>query len=157
MTQGSTRRTVLATSAVALVAAGCGTKASSNSEASPSAEATSPSDGTTSHPSAASGATEGTAAGPELASTADIPEGGGKVFAEQKVVVTQPKKGEFKAFSAICSHQGCTVGKIANGMIDCPCHGSRFRIADGSVANGPAVSPLDAKQIKVEGNSIHLL
>ncbi|MFI1291163.1 Rieske 2Fe-2S domain-containing protein [Streptomyces sp. NPDC020792] len=156
MTQGSTRRTVLATSAVALVAAGCGTKASSNSETSPSAEATSPSD-KTSPPSAASGATEGSATGPELASTADIPEGGGKVFAEQKVVVTQPKKGEFKAFSAICSHQGCTVGKISNGMIDCPCHGSRFRIADGSVANGPAVSPLDAKQIKVEGNSIHLL
>ncbi|MFF4757925.1 Rieske (2Fe-2S) protein [Streptomyces sp. NPDC001292] len=154
MTQGSTRRTVLATSAVALVAAGCGTNSSSNSEASPASE-TSPS--ATSHPSAAAGATEGTTAGPVLASTADIPEGGGKVFAEQKVVVTQPKKGEFKAFSAICSHQGCTVGKVANGMIDCPCHGSSFRIADGSVAQGPSVRPLDAKQIKVEGNSIHLL
>ncbi|MFF9124613.1 Rieske 2Fe-2S domain-containing protein [Streptomyces sp. NPDC014889] len=167
MTQGSTRRTVLATSAVALVAAGCGTNTSGNSETSPAKETTSPPETASpseaspaseaSHPAADSLTTEGTAAGPELASTADIPVGGGKVFAAQKVVVTQPKKGEFKAFSAICTHQGCTVNKVANGTIDCPCHGSRFRIADGSVAHGPAISPLPTKQIKVEGNSVRLL
>ncbi|MEU7379275.1 MULTISPECIES: Rieske 2Fe-2S domain-containing protein [unclassified Streptomyces] len=167
MTQGSTRRTVLATSAAALVAAGCGKTGSSNSEASPASEATSPPKtasptgasptSMTSHPAATSPATEGTAAGRELASTADIPVGGGKVFAQQKVVVTQPEKGEFKAFSAICTHQGCTVNRVANGTIDCPCHGSRFHVTDGSVAHGPAVRPLPVKQIKVEGNSVHLL
>lgn len=111
----------------------------------------------TSHPAATSPATEGTAAGRELTSTADIPVGGGKVFAQQKVVVTQPEKGEFKAFSAICTHQGCTVNRVADGTIDCPCHGSRFRVTDGSVAHGPAVRPLPVKQIKIEGNSVRLL
>ncbi|MEU3348231.1 Rieske 2Fe-2S domain-containing protein [Streptomyces sp. NPDC006700] len=167
MTQGSTRRAVLATSAVALVAAGCGTTAGGKSEASPATETTSPPEKTspseasptseTSHPPTTTRTGEGTAAGPELASTADIPVGGGKVFAEQKVVVTQPKKGEFKAFSAICTHQGCTVNRVAAGTIDCPCHGSRFRVADGSVAHGPAISPLPTKQIKIEGNSVHLV
>lgn len=74
----------------------------------------------------------------ELAEKSDIPVGGGKVFKEQKVVVTQPKKGEFKAFSAICTHQGCTVNKVADGTIDCPCHGSKYRITDASVVAGPA-------------------
>jgi Rieske Fe-S protein len=94
--------------------------------------------------------------GQELAKTSEIPVGGGKIFKDQKIVVTQPKKDEFKAFSAICTHQGCTVGTVANGTIDCPCHGSKYRIADGSVEAGPAPKPLPAEHIKVEGNSIRL-
>ncbi|WP_433518371.1 Rieske (2Fe-2S) protein [Nonomuraea sp. CA-143628] len=96
------------------------------------------------------------AAGGALAKTSDIPVGGGTVFKEQKVVVVQPKSGEFKAFSAICTHQGCTVGGVANGMIDCPCHGSKFKIDDGSVTAGPAKKPLPEQQIKVEGDQITL-
>lgn len=92
----------------------------------------------------------------ELARTSDIPVGGGTVFADRKVVVTQPEAGEFKAFSAICTHQGCTVNKVANGTIDCPCHGSKYRIADGSVAAGPAPRPLPAEQITVSGETITL-
>ncbi|MER5435932.1 Rieske (2Fe-2S) protein [Streptomyces sp. NPDC002588] len=98
----------------------------------------------------------GAAAGTTLAKTADIPEGGGKIFADQKVVVTQPTKDDFKAFSAICTHQGCTVATVADGTINCPCHKSEFRIADGSVASGPAPRPLPAKQITVKGGSITL-
>jgi Rieske Fe-S protein len=71
-------------------------------------------------------------------------------------VVTQPKKGEFKAFSAICTHQGCTVNKVADGTIDCPCHGSKYRITDASVVHGPAPRPLPAKKITVKGKSIFL-
>jgi Rieske Fe-S protein len=89
-----------------------------------------------------------------LASTADIPVGGGKVFADKDVVVTQPAAGTFKAFSATCTHQGCKVAAVAGGTINCPCHGSKFKIADGSVANGPANKPLPAKTIKVDGTSI---
>ncbi|MFE3455501.1 Rieske (2Fe-2S) protein [Nonomuraea sp. NPDC059194] len=96
------------------------------------------------------------AAGEELGSTADIPEGGGKVFANKKVVVTQPTAGEFKCFTAVCTHQGCTVASVSNGTINCPCHGSKFNIADGSVANGPAAKPLAEKKINVEGDSISL-
>lgn len=94
--------------------------------------------------------------GDALAETSEIPVGGGTIFKEEKVVVTQPTAGEFKAFSAICTHQGCTVGKVENGTIDCPCHGSKFRIADGSVAAGPATRPLPAEQITVSGDSITL-
>lgn len=95
-------------------------------------------------------------AGDELAKTSDIPVGGGKVFADDKVVVTQPTKGDFKAFTAVCTHQGCTVKDVAGGTINCTCHGSKFKVADASVANGPARSPLGARQIKVTGNSITL-
>jgi Rieske Fe-S protein len=69
-------------------------------------------------------------------------------------VVTQPTAGSFKAFTAVCTHQGCTVGTVAGGTIDCPCHGSKFSIKDGSVVNGPATSPLAAITIKVEGTSV---
>ncbi|MFB7508302.1 Rieske (2Fe-2S) protein [Streptomyces broussonetiae] len=91
-----------------------------------------------------------------LGRTTEIPEGGGRIFKDQKVVVTQPSKGDFKAFSAICTHEGCTVSRVADGTIDCPCHGSRFHIADGSVAHGPAARPLPAKSIRVENNTIKL-
>ncbi|GAA2208005.1 Rieske (2Fe-2S) protein [Nonomuraea monospora] len=90
-----------------------------------------------------------------LANTSDIPEGGGKVFKNQKIVVTQPTAGEYKAFSAVCTHQGCTVDEVAD-TINCPCHGSAFSITDGSVANGPATEPLEEKQIKVDGEKIRL-
>ncbi|HEX2290477.1 MAG TPA: Rieske (2Fe-2S) protein, partial [Pseudonocardiaceae bacterium] len=95
-------------------------------------------------------------AGESLASTSDIPVGGGEVFADQNVVVTQPEAGTFKAFSAVCTHQGCTVSKVASGTIDCSCHGSKFAIADGSVVNGPASRPLEERQVTVSGDTIQL-
>jgi Rieske Fe-S protein len=91
---------------------------------------------------------------PGLASTADIPVGGGKVFEADGVVVTQPKTGEFKAFSAVCTHQGCTVATITGGTINCPCHGSKFKVADGSVAKGPASKPLPPRTVTVTGDQI---
>ncbi|MFJ8888131.1 Rieske (2Fe-2S) protein [Streptomyces sp. NPDC102402] len=94
--------------------------------------------------------------GTPLARTADIPEGGGMVFAEEGVVVTQPKAGEFKAFSSKCTHQGCAVKGIADGVITCPCHNSTFDAATGAVTGGPATQPLPEKQILVEGDSITL-
>ncbi|MEU9356173.1 Rieske (2Fe-2S) protein [Streptomyces griseoloalbus] len=136
MTQSATRRTVLLASGAAVLAAGCG----GDGEGGPSSD------------SAAPDAT----AGQELASTADIPVGGGTVLKDEKVVVTQPEEGDFKAFSAVCTHQNCVVADVADGTINCTCHGSRFRIADGSVDRGPATRPLPKERITVEGNSIRL-
>jgi Rieske Fe-S protein len=89
-----------------------------------------------------------------LAQTADIPVGGGKILADKKIVITQPQSGSFHAFTAVCPHQGCLVGSVTGGTIDCPCHGSKFSIANGSVVNGPASSPLAPVSIKVQGTSI---
>ena len=105
-----------------------------------------------SSPSAASG---GSAAG-ALTATSAIPVGGGKIFAAQTTVVTQPTAGEFKVFSAVCTHMGCIVNQIADGRIDCPCHGSEYSITDGAVLAGPAPKPLPAKPFKVTGDSIFL-
>jgi len=89
-----------------------------------------------------------------LATTSEIPVGGGKVFSKEKVVVTQPKAGEFEAFSAVCTHMGCTVGEVAGGTINCPCHGSKYSIVDAHVVHGPAPAPLPKKTVKVTGNEI---
>lgn len=105
----------------------------------------------------ASGSPSGQASsgsGGSAVTTADVPVGGGTVLQNQQVVVTQPAKGDFKAFSAICTHQGCTVTGVQSGEIVCPCHGSHFSIKDGSPVSGPAQAPLAAKKVSVEGDKI---
>ena len=92
--------------------------------------------------------------GKELGSTSDVPVGGGKVYGDQKIVVTQPTDGDFKAFSAVCTHRSCLVSEVADGTIDCTCHGSKFSDTDGSVVNGPATSALSPVEITVEGTAI---
>lgn len=86
-----------------------------------------------------------------LGKASDVKVGGGTVFKKAETVVTQPSKGEFKAFTAICTHQGCVVDNVGGGAINCKCHGSKFELADGSVANGPATKPLAERQISVNG------
>jgi Rieske Fe-S protein len=141
-----TRRTAIAgAGALAAVAAlaGCSTYGNTDTPSPTTAAAGGSSSG--------GGTTGGAGAG--LATSADIPVGGGKIFKDQKVVVTQPTAGSFKAFDATCTHQGCIVNSISNGKIGCPCHGSQFNL-DGTVAQGPASSSLAAKQVTVTGDSI---
>ncbi|MGW6281782.1 Rieske (2Fe-2S) protein [Kribbella sp. NPDC055071] len=92
--------------------------------------------------------------GKVLGPVSDVPVGGGKVFSDAKVVVTQPTAGQYKGFSAICTHQGNPVGSVEGGQIICPFHQSHFSIADGSPVSGPAQSPLPAVSVAVEGTNI---
>ncbi len=84
--------------------------------------------------------------------TSDIPVGGGKIF--NAVVITQPAAGTFKAFSSTCTHQGCQVSSVSDGLITCPCHHSQFSIEDGSVKGGPAPAPLPSKTVTVKNGEI---
>ncbi|GAA5112441.1 Rieske (2Fe-2S) protein [Haloechinothrix salitolerans] len=90
--------------------------------------------------------------GTVLGNASDVQVGGGAVFADAEVVVTQPSEGDFQGFSAVCTHQGCIVEKVEGGTINCGCHGSKFNAADGSVAQGPASDPLPKRQVEVNSS-----
>jgi Rieske Fe-S protein len=103
------------------------------------------SDGTTEPaPVITSDSTASTAA---VATTSDVPVGSGLIVATAKAVITQPKEGEFRAFSALCTHKGCPVSKIAGDTISCTCHGSQYSTTDGSVKKGPATEPLASRVV----------
>jgi Rieske Fe-S protein len=85
-----------------------------------------------------------------------VPVGGGVIYPSHGVVVTQPTSGTFKCFSSSCTHLGCTVDKVAAGLIQCPCHGARFSIADGSVKAGPAPRPLPVQKFTIVDGAVVL-
>ena len=138
--------------------AACGSddpaSATDSNSADPSASASS--SGTTSGAPSETASSESAPAADALTSTADIEVGGGAIFADQEVVVTQPTEGEFKCFTAVCTHQGCIVSSVSDGVINCDCHGSQFSIEDGDVEQGPATFPLEEVPITVSGDSISL-
>lgn len=70
------------------------------------------------------------------------------------VIVSQPSSGEYKAFSTVCTHQGCQVQVQDSNRIVCPCHGSEYAVADGSVVHGPAESPLASYSVQEKGGKI---
>jgi Rieske Fe-S protein len=98
------------------------------------------------------GSTAGATGGSALASTADIPEGGGIISGD--LVITQPTAGTFKAFTKVCTHTGCDVSKVDGGVIICPCHGSKFSIETGEPTTGPATKALAETKVKVDGDNI---
>jgi Rieske Fe-S protein len=150
-TQGEhgARRRTLFTSAGALGVAGFLAAACGDGQT-PQGQTTTPT-GNAPTPGGPGGGTGGV-----LAKKSDIPVGGGKIFPEEVVVVTQPTAGTFAGFSAICTHQQCVLAKVEGGTINCGCHGSKFAISDGSVRNGPATARLQKRELKVDGDDIRL-
>ncbi|MGW5683409.1 Rieske (2Fe-2S) protein [Nonomuraea sp. NPDC003754] len=153
------RRTVIAgvgAGGLTMVLAACGGDGGATSAAPQAQESSAAPSASASSAAPASAPASTGSGGGALTTAADVPVGGGAIFKEQKVVVTQPAAGQFKCFSAICTHKGCPVTSVGNGTIDCACHGSKFSIEDGSVKNGPATEPLGEVPIKVDGDSIAL-
>jgi Rieske Fe-S protein len=158
---GVTRRTLTGAASLGLalpVLAACGgdepEQATDPEPTADGPEAPESSDPATPDPDPSDGAS-GSSAPPGLLTAADVPVGGGVILAEEKLVVTQPTRGDFQGFTAVCTHQGCLVEAVTD-TIDCRCHGSRFSIEDGSVVNGPASSPLGPRRLEVRGDAINL-
>lgn len=128
--------------------------AAQSSAASPSAAESSAAESAAPESSAAASPSKSAAAGGVTVAEADVPVGGGTILKSDKLVVTQPTKGEFKAFSAVCTHQACLVGSVTDGQIVCPCHNSHFSIEDGSPLAGPASKPLGAKKATLAGGQV---
>jgi cytochrome b6-f complex iron-sulfur subunit len=94
--------------------------------------------------------------GEALVALGDVPVGGAVVLTAgggEQVVVAQPEEGEVVAFSAVCTHQGCTV-EHADGRLVCPCHDSVFDLATGEVVRGPADAPLPPFPVRLEGGEV---
>ena len=85
---------------------------------------------------------------------ASVPVGGGYIDFKRGVIVTQPEAGQFRGFDANCTHARCLITWVADGLILCPCHGSEFRISDGSVAKGPATRSLDTRTVTVDDDVV---
>lgn len=149
------RRSVLKAVALGGVAvagtgvAGCGT-GSDDAGAGPVGTDPAP----TAQGSASTTPAESPSAPDPLSAADEVPVAGGVVLKGDEIVVTQPEKGTFKAFTAVCTHSGCLVNSVADGVISCPCHGSQFSIADGSVVAGPAPTPLAEVEVQVKGGNV---
>ena len=137
------RRTMLRATALGVAAAGVGVTAAACSSSNSMPE------GSNAQSAPAS------SAGPvTLTTTSAVPVGGGFIDQANKIVVTQPTAGQYKAFTAVCTHAGCTVGSVQNNIIHCPCHFSEFSAKDGSVVQGPASQPLEQATVKVDGTNL---
>ncbi len=156
---GRSRRDLLAMTGVGVVGAGllaaCG---GSSGNATQPATTTSTSPPTTAPTSAAPTSAAPTSAAPAAAGftvrTADIPVGSGRIYDAQKLVVTQPTAGQFRAFSAVCPHQGCNVASFQGKQIVCPCHASLFDLGTGARVSGPAPTGLSTEKLTVSGGTI---
>jgi Rieske Fe-S protein len=165
-TSATTRRTILRaagllglTGAGAAALGGCADASSGSPPATPAAAETSAP--TSPSPTAAATSSEASAStakapdGPSVA-TSTVPVGGGVILENADYVVTQPSKGKYKAFSKICTHQGCPVASVSNGVIHCNCHGSEYSIEDGSVTNPPATKGLTEAKTAVFEKKVYV-
>lgn len=135
--------------------AGQGSSAPDSGSETPAAESHAPEtpEGETPEGGASESASADTPDGPTVAK-ADVPEGGGVIMSDADFVVTQPTAGEYKAFSKICTHQGCPVEEIVSKEIVCPCHQSHFSITDGAAVSGPAQEALPAATVTESGDNL---
>lgn len=146
---GVDRRTVVEVTAVALVAGIAGYVGFRVAAPRPGTGTYGVPGGDTDHASTAAASPGATA----LAALADVPDGGGLVLADARVVLTRVGD-QVHGFSAVCTHLGCLVRDVRDGEIRCPCHGSRFSASTGAVVQGPATQPLAPVAVAVQGTEV---
>jgi Rieske Fe-S protein len=141
---GVTRRSALAATGVAVTGGVAGFVVARNSDAADARKGS----------TAANAYGDAPAPSGKLLTALDkVPENGGVVIGS--VVVTRGSGEDVHAFSAVCPHQGCLVDRVADGSIDCPCHGSRFDASSGKRVAGPAKSPLSEVPVTVRDGSVY--
>ena len=148
--QPITRRTTVTGFAAAVVGGAAGFAYARNTSA---AKDKSASTGANSYGTSVPASKGGAAAKP-LAQVSQIPAGGGVILSGPKVVLTKGSDGTVHGFSAVCTHQACTVNKISGGVISCPCHGSKYDVNTGAVVGGPAPAPLPKFPVVVRGDDV---
>jgi Rieske Fe-S protein len=99
------------------------------------------------------GPSEPVTLGPESDVSA-IPQGGAKLYGDQKTVVSKAEDGTLKAYSTVCTHAGCAISKLDGTTLTCPCHNSRFDATTGKVLQSPATEPLAELSVKTEGGKV---
>lgn len=161
------RRTLLGAGGVglstaALAACGSGSKEkdsasqpAGNTPASQSQTKSSTSAARSTSATATSESSSSAAGGANIAKLSAIPVGGSlEVKANGKpVVLSQKTAGMVTAFSAICTHMGCTVG-AGGAVLHCPCHGSSYNAFTGAVLGGPAPRPLPKIEVEVKNGEV---
>jgi nitrite reductase/ring-hydroxylating ferredoxin subunit len=147
--------TALGVGAAGASLAACGGGAGSSGGGSGGGESGGDSGGGSQASSPSSGG-EAKAGGAAIAGESEVASGSAVTFedAGDPAVLVHLQNGDFVAYSAVCTHQGCTVA-YKNGQLACPCHGSVFDPAKGAeVVAGPAPTPLQEIPVKVEGGEV---
>jgi Rieske Fe-S protein len=146
------RRSTFTGVAVSVVGGVAGYLFARNSSVAKTKSGTTAANGYGASTSSSSGSSGG---GTLLAPLAQVPTGGGVILSKSKIVLTRGSDGTVHGFSAVCTHQGCTVDNISGGVISCPCHGSRYDAQTGAVVGGPAPSPLPKIAVVVRGTDVY--
>jgi Rieske Fe-S protein len=80
-----------------------------------------------------------------------------QIDASLTILVTQPRAGEYRAFSATCTHSGCIVNGVEDGQISCGCHGAKFNVETGAVEAGPARTALGKISVELRGSDLYAI
>lgn len=95
----------------------------------------------------------------DAAAAGDLVEGTPlRVEVKGQQIVLVRRAGQVTAMGAVCSHWGAPLeeGTLVDGCLECPWHGSRFRLEDGGVARGPATSPQLAYDVRSVGDRLQV-